>query len=113
MQNRIIINKKEIQEVINKIRDSKNIIFIPRNDESGKNPFSFFSEIGIDFTDAINIIKGLSYKDYQYTLLDSKNKFTFMYVFNKSIRNVKSYIKIGFKSDKTVVISFHKKMFED
>lgn len=105
MQNRIIINKKEIQEVINKIRDSKNIIFIPRNDESGKNPFSFFSEI--------NIIKGLSYRDYQYTLLDSKNKFTFMYVFNKSIRNVKSYIKIGFKSDKTVVISFHKKMFED
>ena len=111
VSNRINLSKAEIKELINKICNSDRIIFIDRNEDSGKKPALFFAEVGIDYTDAIEIIKNLSYDNYQYTQLDQKNKFVCMHIFYKNISNKIAYIKIGFKSDKTVVISFHEKKY--
>lgn len=111
--NRIILNKTQQKELILKLRNTENICFISRDDSTGKNPYSFFLELGIDYSDAVNIVKNLSLTEYQYTQLDSKNKYTYMYVFNKIINGRTAYIKIGFKSDKTIVISFHEKMFNE
>ncbi len=41
MQNRIIINKKEIQEIINKIRDSKTLFLFQEMMKVEKIPFLF------------------------------------------------------------------------
>ena len=35
-----------------------------------------------------------------------------MYVFNKEINSKIAYIKIGFVEEKTIIISFHEKMFD-
>lgn len=112
MSNRINLSKAEIKEVIDKISNSDKIIFVDRKEDSGKKPALFFAEIGIDFTDAIKIVKNLSYDNYQYTQLDQKNKFVYMHIFYKEISNKIAYIKIGFKVDKTVVISFHEKKYD-
>ncbi len=109
MVSKIIINKKELQIVIKKIREYSEIRFLKRINEPEKDPFRFMQELNIDASDAEKIIRDLTEKEYKYTQLDSKNKFTYMYVFRKIIEGKEAYIKIGFKDDKkTIVISFHK-----
>lgn len=116
MDNRIILSKKEINEILEIIRnkDNKKFIFIDRDIDSGKNPRSFMVELGIDMNDAINIIKSLEIKDYYECLLDRKNEYIYLYVLKKEIEGVLTYIKIGFLHDKKTgnvcIVSFHKDM---
>lgn len=115
ISNRINITKAQRKELIEKLHNASNnkIFFIRRDEMTGKDPYTFFAEVGIDYSDAIKIIKNLSFEEYQYALLDSKNQYTEMFVFNKKINDKIAYIKIGFRSDKTVVISFHEKMYDE
>ena len=103
---RITMSKSDINNLISQIKNT-------RKEEPEKNPYYFFQIVGIDFDDAVNIIKDLTYNEYKYTQYDVKYKFSYMHIFHKQIFNKIAYIKIGFKSDKTVVISFHEKMFEN
>ena len=112
ISNRINLSKADIKELINKISTSKDIKVLDRAEETGKKPSLFFVEIGIDFTDAINVVKNLSYKDYQYTQLDFTTKFQRMHIFYKDINDKTEYIKIGFLNEKTIVISFHEKIYD-
>ena len=88
ISNRINLTKAQQKRLISKLHNANdnNILFIRRDEITGKNPYTFFLEIGIDYTEAVKIIKNLSLEDYQYALLDSKNKYTQMYVFNKKIK---------------------------
>ena len=97
MVSKIIINKKDLQMVIKKIREYSEIRFLKRINEPEKDPFRFMQELNIDVSDAEKIIRNLNEKEYKYTQLDSKNKFTYMYVFRKIIEGKEAYIKIGFK----------------
>ena len=107
-------NKAHMEKVLEKLHNAKRdeIVIKDRDDETGKKPETFFLEVGIDYSEAINIIKNLSYEDYQYTQLDRMKSYVFMYVFNKDVNSKIAYIKIGFVKEKTIVISFHQKMYE-
>ena len=115
VSNRITLSKSKIREVIEKIKGTadNDFRFLYRIEEPNKDPYSFFQELEINYKDAVNIIKSLTIEDYKYAQYDIKNKFEYMYIFYKQISSKIAYIKIGFKSDKTVVISFHEKMFEN
>ena len=110
---RINLKKSEIKKIISDIKDTSNIIFMRRMNEPEKDPYSFFLELGIDYKDALNIIKCLTHNDYQYSLFDMNNKFNYLHIFYKEISDKIAYIKLGFKKDKTVVISFHEKIYEN
>ena len=110
---RINIKKSEVKKMLIDIKESSNIIFVRRNNEPQKDPYSFFLEIGIDYEDAINIINNLTINEYKYSLYDMNGKYNYLHVFYKDYNDKTIYIKIGFKSDKTVVISFHEKKFEN
>ena len=112
--NKVNLTKAEIKELIKILNNVNNnqIFLINRKEETGKNPYVFFLEVGINVTDAYEIIKKLSLNDYQYSQLDGQNNFLYMHVFFKNINGKTAYIKIGFKNDKTVVISFHEKKFD-
>ena len=115
ISNRIALSKSKIKEVILKIEETAdtNFRFLNRSAALDKDPFYFFQELGIDIKDAVAIIKSLTIEDYQYTQYATKNKYEYMHIFHKQIFNKIAYIKIAFKSDKTIVISFHEKMFEN
>lgn len=112
---RIIYTKSQIKKVLADIYKTKkeDFRFLTRREDFAKDPFCFFNQVGIDYDDAINIIKSLTVEDYKYTQYDMYGKYEYMYIFHKQVLNLIAYIKIGFKSDKTVVISFHEKMFEE
>ena len=116
ISNRIELSKSKIKkEVINRISETTdtNLRFLSRIGEPNKDPFAFFNELQIDIKDAVNFIRSLTIEDYQYTQYDVKNKYQYMHIFYKQISTKIAYIKIGFNSDKTIVISFHEKMFEN
>ena len=69
-------------------------------------------EIGIDYSDAQDIIKNLKVENYQYTQYSTKSNFGYMHIFFKEIKNKNAYIKIAFKNDKTIVISFHERIYD-
>ena len=113
ISNKINHNKAYIEKKLEQLHNAENNIIIKdRDEETGKKPENFFLEVGIDYSDAISIIKNLSYEDYQYTQLDKIKSYVFMYVFNKNVNCKIAYIKIGFVKDKTIVISFHEKMYD-
>ncbi len=116
MDNRIELNKKEIQRILDIIyeKDKKYFIFLPRDYDNKKNPRAFMAEIGIDYTDAINIIKSLKFDNYYECFFDSKNEYIYLYVFKTYIEKTKTYIKLGFLHDMKTgsihVVSFHEDM---
>ncbi len=112
---RINLKKHEIKEIISKIKKTEkhNFKFISRKEETDKNPYSFFLELNINYNDALEVIKSLTLSDYKYSLFDINSKYGYLHVFYKEILKKTAYIKIGFKNDKTVVISFHEKKYEN
>ena len=116
MDNRVKLSDSSINEILNIIKgkDNSSLRFMPRDIDSGKNPRSFMVELGLDYNDAINIIKSLTKDDFYECLLDKKNRYVYLYVLKKEIEGVLTYIKVGFiHNDKTGnidVVSFHKDM---
>lgn len=112
MDNSVFKKSKEINELLEKIRniDNNHFRFFYRKDEL-KNPYNFFHELEYDLTDAINEVKKLTVKDYLRCLIDSENRFMFMYCFVKKIKEYIVFIKLSLieKDNKIVyIISFHK-----
>lgn len=116
MNNRIEILPKEVQRVLDvvKTKTNKQIIILPRDIETGKNPREFMVEVGIDYGEAYNIIRSLSIEDYKECILDQVHNYICLYVFKRYINDISSYIKIGFlhdiKSGDVHVVSFHRDM---
>ena len=112
---RINLKKHEIKEIILKIQktEKSNFIFISRKEETDKNPYSFFLELNINYNDALEVIKSLTLSDYKYSLFDINCKYGYLHVFYKVKLEKTAYIKIGFKNEKTVVISFLEKKYEN
>ena len=81
ISDKIKLTNSEIKEIISKIQNSDKIMFIDRKEETGKRPMSFFLEEGIEYKDAIEIIKKLNFNDYQYTQLDKTMKYIYMHIF--------------------------------
>lgn len=116
MDNRIKISKEELQNVLNEIKakNKKYFRFLSRDIDTEKNPMDYMIEIGIDYDDAVREIKDLTADNYIECILDTKNKFKYLYIFKKIINESNTYIKIGFlydmKKGVVYVVSFHKDM---
>lgn len=119
MDNRIKLSNKEINNILDKVKskNKKHFIFIPRDYDTQKNPREYMAELGIDYNDAIQIIKKLSINNFVECILDKKNNYIYLYVFKDYIKDNMTYIKIGFlydiKSGDVHVVSFHKDIIEE
>ncbi len=113
MDNRIKLSKDSVIKILKIIKNKDKNCFrlIPRDLDINKNPRLFMINLGIDMSDLIYYIKDLKYEDYLECILDSKNKYVYLYVFKKQVNDRDTYIKLGFKyDDKTgnvYIVSFH------
>ena len=119
MNNRIELSKKDVLDILDIVKNKNKRLFrfLPRDLENDKNPRDYMTKIGIDYDDAIKIIKNLEFDNFYECILDIKNNFKYLYVFKKYIGDSKTYIKIAFlydiKYDCVYVVSFHEDILEE
>lgn len=105
------IKIKNVLKAISK-KDTNEFKLIKRPRDKIKDPKNFMVELGIDFNDVVKIIKGLTISDFVEIIPDIKQVYGLLYVFEKKIESINSYIKIGFKyndlTDEVTILSFHK-----
>ena len=112
MDNVIKSSKKEVNNFLLEINLIKNddFIILSRKQEPHKDPNKLLGILEYDIDDMINEIKNLTVKDFLRCQIDSKNKFSFMYIFIKKIYNISVFIKLSIvekNGKKAYVISFH------
>lgn len=102
---------KNVLKVISK-KETNEFKLIKRPRDKIKDPNNFMVELGIDFNDVVKIIKELTISDFVEIILDVERDYGLLYVFEKKIESINSYIKIGFNyndlTNEVTIISFHK-----
>ena len=80
MNNRIELSKKEVLDILDIVKNKNKRLFrfLPRDLENDKNPRDYMTKIGIDYDDAIKIIKNLEFDNIYECILDIKNKIVFI-----------------------------------
>lgn len=107
------VRKKEVEEFLREVKNTKNedFLFLNRFKEKEKDPYILLGKLGLNKNDLIEEIKKLEVNDFLRCQIDSKNKFLFMYNFIKIIDGIIVYIKLSILDTsylkKVYIISYH------